>query len=273
MTEDYFMDLSGKKVVIAGGAGAIGGATVKTALQRGAEVMAIDVRQEAFAELFDSLTLEQSKRLQTTMIDVLDDLSVAQKLTTIAENFPYDSYIHCIGFAYGEVFEKTDLKTFRKDIDLNLTSVYTCLEKVLNYFVTQSICNASIVIVGSINSDFYLGCPAYSAAKAGLENLVKSIATEYGSKNIRCNMVSPGSVETRAWAHRIAKDPKIFEKVLRWYPLKRLVQPEEVSHAIHFLASNLASAITGTNLRVDAGLTAGLRLAAADITGNDSFLD
>jgi NAD(P)-dependent dehydrogenase (short-subunit alcohol dehydrogenase family) len=104
------------------------------------------------------------------------------------------------------------------------------------------------------------GNPAYSAAKAGLLSMTRSIATEYGPKGIRCNAVSPGTVQTEnsSWKRRVAEDPKIFEKLNRWYPVGRVGQPDDIAAAIAFLAADEAAFVNGTNLVVDGGVTAGM---------------
>jgi NAD(P)-dependent dehydrogenase (short-subunit alcohol dehydrogenase family) len=85
----------------------------------------------------------------------------------------------------------------------------------------------------------------------------RAIAVEDGANGIRANAVCPGSVRTNAWQHRLQRDPGIMEAASRFYPLGRLVEPREVADATLFLASPLASGITGVALPVDAGLTAG----------------
>ena len=103
---------------------------------------------------------------------------------------------------------------------------------------------------------------AYSAAKAGVINLTQSVASEYGKHGIRCNAVLPGSVRTEnvSWEIRIKKDPDVFKKLARWYPLGRVAEPEDVAKAVSFLASDDAGYITGVTLPVDGGLLAGMNV-------------
>ncbi len=86
---------------------------------------------------------------------------------------------------------------------------------------------------------------------------MRAIATEAGRDGVRSNAIVPSSIRTAAWDHRLKVDPTILDRISRLYPLGRLVTPEEVAHAALFLASPLASGITGVALNVDAGLTAG----------------
>ena len=101
---------------------------------------------------------------------------------------------------------------------------------------------------------------AYSAANAGLLQFMRAIAVEYGPKGIRANAVSPGSVKTanRSWTIRQQKDPQVFDKLAKWYPVGRVGKPEDIAAAIAFLAADEAAFVNGANLVVDGGLTAGL---------------
>ena len=111
------------------------------------------------------------------------------------------------------------------------------------------------------------GNPAYSAAKAGTINLAMAIATEYGPHGIRCNAVCPGSVRTDAisWQKRLERDPDVFEKLGRWYPLGRVAVPDDIARAVSFLASDEAGYITGAVLPVDGGLLASMKVMIDDM--------
>ena len=103
----------------------------------------------------------------------------------------------------------------------------------------------------------YFGEEAYSAAKAGVINLTQSLAVRYGQQGIRANAIAPGTIRTPIWEKQLRKAPELFERLAKWYPLGRIGEPEDVAHAALFLASDEASWITGTVLRVDGGLLAG----------------
>ena len=126
-----------------------------------------------------------------------------------------------------------------------------------------------IISIGSVNGLSALGDPAYSAAKAAMISLTRSLAQEYGRFGIRANIVLPGTVRTPLWERRAAKDPKVLETLKRWYPLGRIVEPVDVARAVGFLASDAASAITGVALPVDCGLTSGNIVMTRELTLND----
>jgi NAD(P)-dependent dehydrogenase (short-subunit alcohol dehydrogenase family) len=111
-----------------------------------------------------------------------------------------------------------------------------------------------------------LGDPAYSAAKAGMISMTRSLAQEYGRFGIRVNIVLPGTVRTPIWDERARKDPAVLRTLERWYPLGRIVEPSDIVNAVAFLASDLAAAITGVALPVDCGLTSGNIVMARELT-------
>jgi len=126
-----------------------------------------------------------------------------------------------------------------------------------------------IINIGSVNALSALGDPAYSAAKAAMISLTRSLAQEYGPYGIRANIVLPGTVRTPLWEKRAGKDPEVLETLRRWYPLGRVVEPVDIARAVAFLASDAASAITGVALPVDCGLTSGNLLMRKDLTLED----
>jgi NAD(P)-dependent dehydrogenase (short-subunit alcohol dehydrogenase family) len=110
----------------------------------------------------------------------------------------------------------------------------------------------SIVSIGSVNGIQDFGNHAYSAAKAGLASLTRTLAGHAGRRGVRVNLVMPGTVRTSAWEGR---DDEL-DAVRGLYPLGRVGEPEDIAAAVAFLASRDASWITGTTLTVDGGLTA-----------------
>src|SRR5262249_48862032 len=102
-----------------------------------------------------------------------------------------------------------------------------------------------IVNVASVNGLLGLGEDAYSAAKAGLINFTQNVAIRYGAEGIRANVICPGTVRTPIWQDTLAKQPDVFERLARWYPLGRVGETEDIAQAALFLASDDASWITG----------------------------
>jgi NAD(P)-dependent dehydrogenase (short-subunit alcohol dehydrogenase family) len=127
-----------------------------------------------------------------------------------------------------------------------------------------------IVNIASVNGLAFFANEPYSAAKAGVINLTRSMATRYGRHGIRVVAVAPGTIRTPIWQERVDKEPAIFERLLRWYPLRRVGEPEDVAAAAAFLASADAAWITGEVLRVDGGLLSGNERMARELVADFS---
>ena len=139
-----------------------------------------------------------------------------------------------------------------------LTGPYFLAQKCARVMVTQG--RGSIINVGSIDANGYDGpVPAYGAAKAGLVNVTRYMAVVLGPHGVRANSISPGVVAT-TWAESM---PELYEDLSRHLsegrvPLRRMIKPKEIAEVVGFLASDDASAITGADFLVDAGLLADL---------------
>jgi NAD(P)-dependent dehydrogenase (short-subunit alcohol dehydrogenase family) len=111
----------------------------------------------------------------------------------------------------------------------------------------------AIVNIASVNAVRFCGHDAYSAAKAGLLSLTRSLAARHGRNGIRANAIVLGSVVTSAWDERARLRPQVFDELLPFYPIGRLGRPDDVASAALFLASDEAGWITGAELAVDGG--------------------
>src|SRR5215211_7585898 len=136
-----------------------------------------------------------------------------------------------------------------------LKGPFLCSQAVLPDMVENG--SGVILNISSVNALGYYGNEAYSAAKAGILSLTRSLAVRYGPSGIRINAIAPGTLRTPAWEERRRANPEVFERLTKWYPLGRVGEPEDVAGAALFLASDDAAWITGAVLPVDGGLTAG----------------
>jgi NAD(P)-dependent dehydrogenase (short-subunit alcohol dehydrogenase family) len=248
-----------RTVLITGAAGGIGRQLVSEFLELGDEVIAVDCSQAGLE------SLQGCQRLRTITADLMSGSEWSNALShCLLSGETVDVLVANAGGASAPTLTKTDEESWRHDINLNLNSVVRTVDAVKSGMIAKR--RGAIVIMGSVNALMYLGHPAYSAAKAALIHYTKSLATEYGKFGVRANMILPGTVRTPAWRSRVEANPKVFEQLIQWYPLGRVVDPEDIAKAAIFLASDAARSITGVALPVDCGLTAGNRLMAQNLT-------
>jgi NAD(P)-dependent dehydrogenase (short-subunit alcohol dehydrogenase family) len=148
------------------------------------------------------------------------------------------------------LFEDEPDDAWALDLDVTLTGAYRCCRAALPHLAASG--RGAVVSIGSVNAEQDFGNHAYSAAKAGLGSLTRTLAGHAAARGVRVNLVQPGTVRTSAWEGR---DDEL-DAVRALYPLGRVGEPEDIAAAVAFLASRDAAWITGTTLRVDGGLTA-----------------
>lgn len=141
-------------------------------------------------------------------------------------------------------------------IDVNLKGQFLCARAVLPAMIDSG--GGAMVHVSSVNAYHGIGLASYSAAKNGVLALSRLIATQYGRHGVRSNAVCPGTIITGASSELLTNEGPVREEWLDQYPVGRFGRPADVGAAVLFLASEAASFITGTELVIDGGLTAGV---------------
>jgi NAD(P)-dependent dehydrogenase (short-subunit alcohol dehydrogenase family) len=253
---------TGKTIAITGAAGGIGQWLCRFFGAEGATIAALD-RSDKVHALVDTLG-KDGITVKPVVAELADANAVQAAFASFGE---VHILINNAGVSRHSTLRQTDPAGWSEDMAANLGSAFACAHAVLPQMVKRR--GGNIVNVGSVNALSALGDPAYSAAKAGMISLTRSLAQEYGRYGIRCNIVLPGTVRTPIWDERKAKDPNVLKTLERWYPLGRIVEPDEVARVIAFLASDAASAVTGAAIPVDCGLTAGNIVMARELTLED----
>ncbi|MFK0385859.1 SDR family oxidoreductase [Agrobacterium sp. NPDC090273] len=237
--------------VVTGAAGDIGRAIAEQLSVTHATVVLVDIDAAA---LDKALSLLSGSNFVAKTCDVTDPVDLARLAADVALLGDVETLVNNAGAARAVSLHDTTPEIWRKDNALNLEAPFLCFRA---FEEPLKRTQGALVNVASVNGMSVFGHPAYSAAKAGLIHLTKLIAVEYGKFGIRSNAVAPGTVRTQAWEARAANNPQVFEEAKHWYPLRRIVKPEDVANAVAFLAGPQAMAISGVCLPVDCGLTAG----------------
>ncbi|WP_412064435.1 SDR family oxidoreductase [Rhizobium sp. SYY.PMSO] len=258
--------MSKSVAIVTGAAGDIGRAIAKRLADDHDVILLADIDEAAVRKA--AAELGPAERFVPHKADITAEADVAAMARTASGSGRLRTLVNNAGAARAVSLHDTTPAIWRADNLLNLEAAFLCFRAVEDMLKASK---GSVVNIASVNGMAVFGHPAYSAAKAGLLHFTRLVAVEYGKFGIRSNAVAPGTVRTQAWEVRAAANPNVFEEARRWYALQRVVDPVDVANAVSFLASPLASAITGVCLPVDCGLTAGQAELAHTFSQSDHY--
>lgn len=255
--------------LITGGSGSIGAACADTFLSANYSVILADRNADAL-----SCT---AKRLQEThpqgtiesiCFDASSPKSIAHMFDTAAKRTALDVLVTCAGVICPEPSLDTTEEQWDHVIDVNLKGVFFCCQEAAKYMRTSG--GGSIVNISSIAAETaWPRRASYAASKMGVNQLTKTLATEWAEYHIRVNAVGPAWVDTELIKPAVAKGYINLEAIKRAVPLGRLASPKDIAEAVFFLAGSKASYITGQVLYVDGGyLTGSPSIAVQDWSGS-----
>ena len=246
------MKLENKICVITGGAAGIGRKISQYFLQEGATVYIFDVNQDqgdTAATEFSSVYGKEKVFYKN--VNVTDESQVEKTLDEIAaKHQSIDVLVNNAGITRDNLIMRMSLEDWKKVIDINLTGSFICSKSVIRYMIKKrsgKIINISSIVGIRGNA----GQCNYSASKAGLIGLTKSLAREVASRNVMVNAIAPGYIETEMTQKL---DEKIKEKLLTSIPTGKLGSPEDVAKTALFLASKDSDYMTGAVLSLDGGM-------------------
>lgn len=251
-------------VLVTGAAGGIGRTLAYRFVSLGDTVLAQDRVESGLDQVVTECGGLPGK-VSKIVADLTDARAVFEEIgAAVRTHGTVDVVIANAGAASLSTIQKTTVESWHHDVDINLNGTMHSVQAVLPGMISKG--KGNIVVIGSVNALMALGHPAYSAAKAGLVSYVKSLATELGPVGIRANIILPGTVRTPIWQKRFDENPALLDQLIKWYPLGRIVEPNDIADAALFLTSEASAAITGVVLPVDCGLLAGNRLMASELT-------
>jgi len=240
-----------KNVIITGASRGIGRGIAKAFAKEGANIaFTYNASAEAAKELEEELSAYgiKAKGYQSNAADFEAAQELARK---VLEDFgKIDVLINNAGITKDNLLMRISEEDFDKVMEVNLKSVFNLTKAVIRPMMKQrkgSIINMSSVVGLKGNA----GQANYAASKAGILGFTKSVALELGSRNIRCNAIAPGFIETEMTAKLDEKQVEEWRKAI---PLKRGGTPQDVANACLFLASDMSDYITGQTISVDGGM-------------------
>ena len=247
------MSLSGRVAFVTGASQGIGQACALELANHGAAVALAARNQERLNQLVQQITASGGKAA-AFCLDVTDEEQIKTTFKAAIAHFgKIDILVNNAGITHDQLVMRMKRADWDAVLNTNLTSAYLCNQQVIGPMLKQRW--GRIINVTSIFGQMgQAGQANYASSKAGLIGLTMAVARELASRNITCNAVAPGFIDT-AMTSGLADDLK--QNAVKLIPLGRVGTPQDVAHAVAFLASEESSYITGHVLNVNGGMLMG----------------
>ena len=239
-------DLENKNIIVTGASGGIGNSIVEKLNECGANVLASGTRLEKLEKLKSKFNKIKILKFDISQSDKIEEFidNAANELGGL------DCIVNNAGITQDNLAIRMSIDEWKKVIDINLTSTFLMSKFAIKKMLKNKkgkIINITSVVGHTGN----LGQANYTASKAGLVAMSKSLAIEYAKKNININCISPGFIKT-AMTDKI--DEKFKDVIISKIPSARLGEPEDIANAVLFLASDNSNYINGETLHVNGGM-------------------
>jgi 3-oxoacyl-[acyl-carrier protein] reductase len=240
-------NLENKNIIVTGASGGIGNAIIKKLNEAGANILASGTRLQK---------LEELKKNFANIKTLAFDISQSDKIQQFIENATnelggsLDGIINNAGITQDNLAIRMNLDEWQKVININLTSTFLMSKFAIKKMLKNK--SGKIVNITSVvGHTGNLGQANYTASKAGIVAMSKSLAIEYAKKNININCISPGFIKT-AMTDKI--DEKFKEAIISKIPSARLGEPNDIANAVLFLSSDQSNYINGETIHVNGGM-------------------
>ena len=241
------IDLKKINIILTGSTGGIGGAILETLYNSNANIIATGTNQDKLNKI-----KEKFSKVITKKFDILEHNSIEKFVDECSDIFQnkIDVLINNAGVTNDNLTIRMKLNEWNKVINLNLTSTFLISKNVIKKMLKNK--NGKIINITSVvGHTGNIGQANYAASKAGLIGMSKSLALEYGKKNIKINCISPGFIKSEM-TEKINDNFK--QTLLDKISLERFGIPEDIANAALFLSSDLSNYITGETLHVNGGM-------------------
>jgi 3alpha(or 20beta)-hydroxysteroid dehydrogenase len=244
--------LEEKVAIITGSAGGIGTAAARRLNEEGALLLLTDANADGARRLAEEL----GDRAMSHEHDVTSELDWQAVVSSALQTHGrIDILLNNAGVFLAAPLTETSLDDFTRVIDVNVVGVFLGMRSVAGTMSAQragSIINVSSV--AGLTGSPYL--TAYGASKWAVRGMTKGVAKELAQFGVRVNSLHPGQIDTEMNSRQREKTPELIDKLIKGIPLRRIGTPEEIAHAVVYLASDESIYTTGSELVVDGGTTA-----------------
>ena len=241
--------LKGKTAIVTGGSRGIGAAICKRFAEQGANIALLYAGNTQKAEETKAALQEMGVKAEAYQCNVADAEQVAAVCKQIIKDFGgADILVNNAGITKDKLVPMMKVPDFDSVVDTNLKGAFYMITQLYPVFMKQK--SGKIINISSVSG--LMGNPGqtnYSASKAGLIGLTKSVAKELASRNVNCNAIAPGFVATDM-TENLSENNALVDHI----PMKRFAQPEDIANLALFLASDQSDYITGEVIRIDGGL-------------------
>lgn len=241
--------LKGKTAIVTGGSRGIGAAICKRFAEQGANIALLYAGNTQKAEETKAALQEMGVKAEAYQCNVADAEQVAAVCKQIIKDFDgADILVNNAGITKDKLVPVMKVPDFDSVVDTNLKGAFYMIKQLYPVFMKQK--SGKIINISSVSG--LMGNPGqtnYSASKAGLIGLTKSVAKELASRNVNCNAIAPGFVATDM-TENLSENNALVDHI----PMKRFAQPEDIANLALFLASDQSDYITGEVIRIDGGL-------------------
>ena len=244
------MKLAGRVALVTGAAQGIGKAVALLLARNGADIVVSDINLEKAEETANEIRSIGRKAL-AVKVDVAHWNDVEQMVEVILEKFAkIDILVNNAGITRDKLILRMTEEDWDAVLDVNLKGTFHCTKAVVRHMAKQR--SGKIINIASVVGEMGNASQAnYSASKAGVIGLTKTIAREFAQRGININAIAPGYIETPMTE---VLPEKVKEELKKLIPMERLGKPEDVAEAVLFLASEESSYITGHVLNVNGGI-------------------
>ena len=240
-------NLENKNIIVTGASGGIGNAIIKRLNEAGANILASGTRIEKLEELKNNFKKIKILKFDISQSDKIEEF-IENATSELGGNL--DGIVNNAGITQDNLAIRMSLDEWQKVININLTSTFLMSKFAIKKMLKNK--SGKIVNITSVvGHTGNLGQANYTASKAGIVAMSKSLAIEYAKKNININCISPGFIQT-AMTDKI--DDKFKEVIISKIPSARLGKPDDIANAVLFLSSDQSSYINGETIHVNGGM-------------------